>query len=47
MPRLHVLLSGHMLFYGLACIAAAIFSCALGALPDEFIAKQACGLVKD
>ncbi len=30
MPRQHVLLSGHMSFYGLACIAAAIFSCALG-----------------
>lgn len=28
MPRQHVLLSGHMSFYGLACIAAAIFSCA-------------------
>lgn len=24
MPRQHVLLSGHMSFYGLACIAAAI-----------------------
>lgn len=47
MPRQQNMLPGHMLFYGLACIAAAIFSCALGALPDEFIAKQACGLVKD
>ena len=46
MPRQHVLLSGHMSFYGLACIAAAIFSCALGLCRMNLLQSRLVVLLK-